>query len=132
MGLSCECYFDATTDDYDWIWHLPHDFQPWPYKRGRRCQSCGKMVRSGDDCGIIHRFRAPTNFEYERLGIDGDVEIGSYVWCEECAGLAFSLADLGYCFDCESDMRELVREHAQMHGTAVKDGGRQALEQESE
>ena len=48
-------------------------------------------------------------------GDDGEIPRANHYHCEECAGLFFSLEDLGYCGQPYEDQRELVREYAMMH-----------------
>ena len=54
--------------------------------------------------------------------IHGDeVQMPDHFMCEECAGLHFSLDDLGYCYTVGDDVRELVREYAQMQTARAKE-----------
>ena len=111
MGLSCDCNWDPCLSDFDWLWRPPSDFTTYKSKRGQKCVSCGDMVRLSDDCAYIERVRAPTEFEYEKLNLE-EVNLAYWVWCGSCAGLAFSLSDLGYCFEIDDNMPALVKEHA--------------------
>lgn len=112
MPLTCECY------EYDgdgWYWNGPVEttYKPW---RGRRCCSCGSMVRTGDTGVMFPRYRAPRDDIEERIHGD-EVPLASWWMCEECGDLFWSLDALGFCVNIgEETMRELTREYAETYG----------------
>lgn len=111
MSLSCYCDYDPEPGDI--CWYRPHDFTTLKMKRSRRCRSCGCTIRPGDDCAAIERYKVPDGtVECRIYGEDGEIPRATHYWCETCAGLAFSLHDLGFCFDIGDDMRGVVKKYA--------------------
>ncbi len=114
MSLSCSC------DDYDigdWWHYPPNDFTHFERKRATRCCSCKGKIKPQDIVAIFSRFRLPNSYIEERIYGEDEVEIAPWFMCERCAGLYFSLVDLGYCVYLVDDMRELVKEYADQHNT---------------
>ena len=102
-----------------WVW--PSDFTTLKTKRSRACRSCGGRIESGEDVAAFHRYKVP---EYDiEIAIYGEDNSGgppraTHYHCERCAGLMFSLLDLGFeCIDINDDMRGLVREYAETYGS---------------
>lgn len=108
VALSCYC-----GGDYDWWYYPPQDFSTLTTKRGRRCCSCKKWTRPGATVGRFECWRIPDNVIEERIHGD-EVPMRDRYMCEECAGLYFSLDDLGYCYTLGDNVRELVREYARL------------------
>lgn len=112
MPLACECEYD----DYD-FWHdTPNGYKSYDAKRGKRCMSCGTLVRTGDLCAEFPRWRHPKT-DIEEAIHGEEVKLANGYHCERCADLFFSLDALGYCvnpyenmLDLLADYHELVRE----------------------
>lgn len=114
MGLSCSC--DYEPDPGDTVYGDVLDYAPLATKRSRKCCSCGERIAVGDTCCEVLRFRIPKfDVEVNIYGEDGEIPIPPVYMCERCADLAFSLEELGYCFQPWEDQRELVADYADMH-----------------
>lgn len=115
MPLSCKC-----SDDPEWWYSGPEDFEPLATKRPRKCCSCSKPIAVGETCGRFIRWREPRHDVEERIyGSDcgNGVPLAPTFMCEECAGLWMALDELGYCITLgEESMRELVKERAALEG----------------
>ena len=112
MGLTCEC---GDWDGDGWYYHGPYEgyYNPW---RGKRCCSCGSMVRTGDTCVNFPRYRGPVSEIEERI-YGEEVPLASWVMCETCGDLFWSLDALGFCISIGADsMRELTRQYAEIYG----------------
>lgn len=120
MGLMCECDYDGDWEPGMKLWHGPKDYTTLATKRSRKCCSCGDRIEVGATCAEVRRTKVPeTEIEIRIYGEDdAEVPISSKWMCERCAGLAFSLDDLGYCPQPWEDQRELVREYAEEHAQA--------------
>jgi len=117
MSLSCDCDYDLSLDDVEWLWHWPNDYSVLRTKRGRRCCSCGAMIKPGDTVMEYIRRRAQrSDIEWRIYDEYEGVPLASWFHCETCADLASSLADLGFCISIEDDMRALVKEYAATYG----------------
>ena len=110
MGLTCYC-----GDDYDWYYTGPEDFSTLATKRARRCCSCKAKIPVGGECARFERFRCAENDIEERIWGDS-VQLADRFMCEACAGLYFSLEELGFCINLGDNMRELVRDYADTYG----------------
>lgn len=113
MAVSCSC----GDGDGDFWWIQPEDFTVYPFRRGRKCSSCGDMIRNGDECVEVQNFRSPeTDIEASIYGEDGEIQKASRWMCERCGGLFLSMLGLGFCFLFSpnprerDDMREAVKE----------------------
>jgi len=117
MTLSCDC---SESWEAERFFRDPDDYTTYTGKRGKRCASCGNMIRAGDTCAEFLRFRYPeSEVELKIHGDWGAVLPMAPVWhCERCADLFFSLQELGYCMDCHDSMMEALKEHHEMSGTA--------------
>lgn len=115
VALSCYC-----GGDYDWWYYPPSDFSTLATKRGRRCCSCRTWMRPGATVARFECWREPKNVVEERIYGD-EVPMRDRYMCEECAGLYFSLDELGYCYTMGESVRDLVREYARMHAARTED-----------
>lgn len=114
MSLSCECG-DYESEPGDVGWYYPLDFSTYTAKRSTKCVSCGDKIKPGDDCGRFERYKIPEwDVEAAIYDEDGEVPRAAHHHCYRCAGLFFSLNELGYCMSLTDDMRELVKEYAEM------------------
>lgn len=111
MPLSCSC---PTVDDAEWWWYSPEDYSTFKASRRKRCKSCGTLINQGAVCTEFRRSRQSTYMEEKIFGFSDDIELASWFHCEKCADLYFSLSELGFCVSPEDDMRELVKEYAEM------------------
>jgi hypothetical protein len=110
MPLSCYC-----DDDGDW-WHIPpNDYSVLDTKRCRKCASCGERIPVGATVLKMDCYRSPSDSMGIEESIYGDeVPMAPKYLCERCGDLYLSLAELGYCLNLGEDMRELVRDYAEM------------------
>lgn len=114
MSLSCYCEYDPEPGQV--VWYNPTDYSVLATKRYRKCCSCSTKILPGNLCAEVPRFKIPEyEVECNIYGEDGEIPRASKYLCETCADLAFSLIELGYCFDPYEDQRALVREYAEMH-----------------
>lgn len=109
MSLTCEMDFDG---DCDWYYTTPSDFIALDTKRGRKCCSCGKHIKVGEQVLRFYRTRNPNNDIEERIYGD-EVPMTTLYMCEDCGDLALNLNELGYCTPPGDDMRDLVKEYAE-------------------
>lgn len=115
MTLSCSCD-DWNPNPGDIGWYTPCDFSIYARKRATRCISCGKRIAPGAVVSEWRRLKIPdSEIECRIYGEDGEIPMASHFHCETCAGLSFSLSELGYCAPPYEDQRALVREYATMH-----------------
>lgn len=110
MGLTCDC-----GDDYEWWYQTPDDYSVFGRKRATRCRSCGALVCAGETVLRFIRWRAPRCDFEERFHGD-EVLLAPAYYCERCADLFWSLKELGFCINLDDDMRELVKEYAELYG----------------
>lgn len=112
MPLMCECDTDG-----EW-WHIPpDDFAPLKTVRRKRCASCKELIEVGADAGCFGRWRyAQDEVELRIYGDDQEIEMAPKFMCEDCTGLYFSLTDLGFCLYLGEDMRDLVKQYAEVYG----------------
>jgi len=101
MPLSCSC-----DDDGDWWHEPPDDYSTLDTKRCRKCASCRGRIPVG---ALVLKVRC---WRYFR----GDAEIAmpNRYLCERCGDLWLSLTELGFCLNLGEDMRELVRDYAEI------------------
>lgn len=114
MTLSCS--HPDCDDPTLWYYSHPRDFLPLPTVRARRCCSCGQKIQPGDLSVAFPRFHLPRNHVEERIygTDDAQVPMANWYMCEECGGLFYSLAELGYSIWLGEDMYDVVREYAEM------------------
>lgn len=96
MGvISCRV-FDAPNPGIK-IWYEPGRYSVLATSRSRRCCSCGEKISVGDTCCEIHKFKCPeTEIERRIYGENGEVPRASSYMCARCAGICFSLNDIGF------------------------------------
>lgn len=111
MSLSCSC---PSADDLEQWWFCPGDYSVLTARRSRRCQSCGELIRPGDLVAKFERERIAQWGVEERIWGDAAIPMAPWYHCERCADLYFSLEELGFCVDPNDDMRELVKEYADL------------------
>lgn len=106
MSISCGC-----GGDYDWF-YIPSDwFAPLDKKRARRCISCQKKIKIGEDCLKLNRYRTP-NCDYEEKRFGDEVPLADKYYCEECGEIFLNLTAYGYCvYVGEENIREDLRAH---------------------
>ena len=118
MPLYCGCDDWDDTPPERWC-RIGKDFSVLDAKRARRCCSCGKLIKPGDEVVAVRRWRSPKDeVEFEIYGEDCwetgiGVPLANWYLCEECGGIALALEELGWCFWPADNMRELAREAAQ-------------------
>lgn len=118
MSLTCDCDYDPEPGMVCWSWS--NDYSVLETKTSRTCCSCGTKLVPGDLVAAYPRFKIPEyDIEINIYGEWGDDGPSRATWyhCEECADLALSLRELGFCFDISDNMRGLTREYAEMYGT---------------
>ena len=108
MMLACECETGATE-----FFEPARDFAPLDTKRGRRCSSCKKLIKVGEDCLRFLRYRYAKNDIEERIYGEGHaaVDMPCAYLCESCGGLYMTFEDLGYCVQFDDNMRDLVKDY---------------------
>lgn len=118
MGLTCECG-DFSPDPGQWYWNeAATDYKVYPFKRRRKCCSCGETIELSALCTEHKRVKVPeSDVECNIYGDDGEVPLASDWMCERCSDLYLSLESLGYCVSPRDDMRELVKEYAMEHNS---------------
>jgi hypothetical protein len=113
--LSCECPFEG--DDDQPHWYKPEDFVEMPkFSRRKRCadKDCRRLIEPGEPVAIFERVRYPrTDVEENIYGQGEPIPMADHYLCEDCAGLYFSLDELGFCFFYETT-RESIREYQQL------------------
>ena len=116
MNLSCWYEYDAEPGDV--CWWTPQDFSTYEGKRPKKCRSCGEKVETGDTIAAFDRYKIPEHeVEIAIYGEDGEIPRATWFMCERCAGLYFSLYELGFnCIDIRDDMRDLVKDYARDYG----------------
>lgn len=119
MPLSCDCDFDAD-GEADWYFNQPHDYSILQTSRRQRCWSCNELIDLGSVVNQYSRWRYP-NSDIELRIHDWDeaaeIYLGTKYHCESCADLAWSLAELGFCWTPFEDQRELVKQYAEFQKT---------------
>lgn len=119
MTLSCSCDYGAEPGDT--VWYGAEDYSTYNGVRATKCASCGEKVKPGVLVAEFKRVKIPDfGIEVKIHGEDGEIPRASSFMCEECAGLYFSLDELGYCIDIRADMHDLVKEYAEDHAPARK------------
>ena len=112
MSLSCSC-----DDGGEWWYYGPKDYITMPVARRKRCVSCRELIGVGAVATRFDRGREPCSWVEESIhGSDGVVDLPPKFMCERCSDLYFSLTDLGFCITLGDEMRELVREYAEVYG----------------
>lgn len=110
--------------DGDWWYYGPQDYSILGTKRSRRCFSCNHRIAVGDECAAFPRARSVR----DEWSVAGDIEeriygdevpLATWYACEECAGVYFSLVELGYCLLIGDGMS--MKENARMAGGGTYD-----------
>jgi len=115
--MSLTCQNDDGDGDYaDWFYTEAHDFTVLDTKRGRKCCSCGGWIKVGAQVLKFFCTRGAKDEIEERIyGDDSDaICMPTKYMCEACGDLALNLQEMGYCTPPGDDMRETVREYADM------------------
>lgn len=117
MGLSCDYDYEPEPGDVCWEW--PDKLKPLDTKRSRKCWSCGAKIALGALALRYHRFKVPEHDIELRIwgeGYDQGPPRAPAFHCADCGNLALFLLSppLNYTFHLHEDMRELVKEHAEM------------------
>jgi len=110
MSLSCSCDFDG---DCSWYYTPPKDFSELKTSRRKRCTSCNTLIDIGATVASFGIERPVRSFvEEEIYGDDGMICMANKYLCEKCAGIYFSLDDLGFsCVAPDENMTELVEQY---------------------
>lgn len=112
MPLSCYCDGDG-----DWFHEPPDDYSVLDTKRCRKCASCRERIPVG---ALVLKMRCwryyKDEIEHRIHGYcdDAEIEMPYRYLCERCGDLYLSLDELGFCLNLGEDMRELVRDYADM------------------
>lgn len=116
MSLSCSC---GEWEGEGIGWDIPDNFTKLNTKRAKRCQSCNRLIKVGDECLEFTRFRATRDeIEYKIYGEDGIVYLASYYFCEECGEIYLNLENLGFCIDISEDnMQSLLEEYQEEYAS---------------
>lgn len=112
MPLSCSC-----DGNYDWYYIPPDDYSTFLEKRRKRCSSCNELVNIGETIAEFSCHRQPKDEIEERIyGECGEIDIANKILCEKCAGIYFSLQELGFeCVSPVENMRDLAKEHIETY-----------------
>lgn len=114
MSLVCTHeYYDG--DNFDWWWYSPDDEVPLATKRSRKCCSCGRKINVGDMARRVRRYRSATEWESIR-GLGDEVQIADWYLCETCGDLAYSLAELGFCYTLDESLQQQIDEYRKCGG----------------
>ena len=114
MSLTCSCDSDWYPDPGDWYWDFRYemDYEKYPFKRRRKCCSCGEMIDVGSLVLQFTRAKVPdTDIECKIYGEEGAIPIASDWMCEKCGDIYFSLEELGYCMNPRDKMSDLLRDY---------------------
>lgn len=107
------CYCDDSLEPGDIVWYSPNDYTKLKTERAKRCVSCGALIKVGDICTAITRYKIPKHdVEIKIYSEEGEIPRATAYQCEACADLYFSLSEYGYCVNALADQRELLKEHA--------------------
>ena len=109
--LSCDCFYDFSK----WYCDAPDGFIIYKRLIGKRCCSCGKMVKYGDICAKFPRYREVRSDIEERIYGD-DVPLAPYYMCEKCGEIYLNLSVLGFYLDIEESMTEALSNYWELTG----------------
>jgi len=94
MTISCSCDFEL--DECNWAYIPKMNLTALSTKRGRRCCGCNKLIKVGESCQPLTRFRlARTEIEENIYG--DEVPIATWYNCESCFDFYESITEQGYC-----------------------------------
>ena len=113
MSLSCSC-----NDDAEWYYEPDDDYSILNTKQRRKCCSCHGCIKRGDIVLSMRCWKYPEygSIKEKIYGEDGEVPMPMKYLCERCADLYLSLNELGFCINLGDDMRELVKQYAEVYG----------------
>jgi len=117
--LSCTC-----TEWYGegWYYWPPNDFTTLQSKLSRKCCSCNKRIKVGDECVKFLRSRAPRSDIEERIHGD-EVPLAPWYMCQWCGEMYLTLEELGYCHGLGDSMVETMQEYWDMTGFKLMSRG---------
>lgn len=123
MPLTCYCEWEP--EPGNWCWYGPDDYSTFEASRRKRCSSCHNLIDHASIVAKFERRRIPaTDVEVAIFGEEGEIPLAPFYLCEECADLWFSFHDLGFeCVGPEENMRDLVKEYAEVYGPKSSDSG---------
>ena len=119
MSIFCDAGGHDTDGAAIW-WYQPADEAPLATKRGRRCCSCGEKIGAGETARKVRRYRPATEWE-ANLGLGDEVPLADWFLCESCGEVAYSLDELGFCYDLgdgeslQDQIAEYRRDEAASH-----------------
>ena len=109
--LSCSC-MEYDPEYHKFAWEGGDRWLNYPNKRGKRCCSCQKMIKEGDECLAFNRYRATiSEVECNIYGEDGFINLAKWYMCEKCGEIFQNLDDLGFCLSIDDDMNECLEEY---------------------
>ncbi|MBU2839457.1 hypothetical protein HF670_07750 [Acidithiobacillus thiooxidans] len=115
MTISCAIECDGAA----WWWSANMRLLPYDKNRGKRCCSCGDMVRRGAKYIQVERWRDNANEVEERIYGD-EVPLASWVVCESCAPISVKFynmnVDLGLGV---TNLDNLLGEFETLYGPSV-------------
>ena len=118
MSLSCDC--NSEWDGEGICWFDPSDFSTYEPKRGKRCNSCKKVIIKTGNLGLeFSRMRPPENDIEERIYGD-EIPLASKWMCEDCGEIFLNLTAIGYCLEIFDDMRNDLKEYWKLTGFEPK------------
>lgn len=118
MSLYCGCY---EYDGEGWAYDIPNGYTPLDTTRRKRCCSCHDLIDLGATAARFARFRYPKDdIEARIMGDEAEIYMAAWWMCERCADLFFSLEELGFCIDISTDMRDAVKEYAELYGGGAR------------
>jgi hypothetical protein len=125
MSLFCNDLHDDYYDDNSWYYYVPTEIKKLETKRAKRCCSCKKLLRPGDEVGAFDRWRMSRGDIEEKIYGDGaEIWLATWYMCEDCTGLFWALYELGYGCDLGRDnMRDLVKEYNAMRKNGTESMG---------
>jgi hypothetical protein len=112
MSLSCYC---GEWDEADWYWTYVENFSVLKRKRAKKCCSCKEVIRPGEECVEFFRHRDPRCDIEERIYND-EVPLTSWYHCAKCGEQFFNLTALGFCFQIDENMFDLLKEYHELTG----------------
>lgn len=107
MSLSCSCNFDI---DFDFYYKTDEEYAPLNTKRGRRCDSCKKLIKVKETAMLFSIYRDSINDIEERI-YGNEYPLADKYMCEQCADLYVTLSSLGFCITLGRNMRDEVAEY---------------------
>jgi hypothetical protein len=110
MLLECDI-----TDDpgiITWWYATAECFAPLDTARARRCRSCNRLIKPGDQALKFTRWRPTRDWvEYKIYGEGEEVDLAPWWHCEQCGEIYLNLWAAGFCPDIDTDMRKALVEY---------------------